>query len=418
MAEEAVQLNGVTYHTPDTPVVVVCVDGGDPEYFEAAESASVIPNITRMMRDGFSSVAHCSIPSFTCPNNMSIATGAPPAVHGISGNFYLDRQTGEAVVMTGPELLRSRTVFDVVSKTGIKTVVITAKDKLRQQLGKDLDVSAGNICFSSQHADRCTLQENGIEDALGFVEQPLPDMYSDELSLFVLDAGIRFLEQDEPPGLLYLSLTAYIQHKYAPDHNKAIGFHAALDKRFGRLIELGAIVGFVADHGMKDKCAADGSYNIVYLQDYLDERFGAGTTRVICPISDAFVGQHGARGGFVRVHCCDGVEARNAIDFIRPIEGIEEVLERQEASTRFDLPIDVEADIVVISRENYCVGMGRDDHDLADLHGERLRSHGGISERDVPFVVSRPLNAEYLARAQSEQLCNYHIFDFAMNGTA
>ena len=418
MVEEAVvPLNGVTYRAPDSPVVVVCVDGGDPEYFEAAERAGVIPNITRMMEDGFSDIAHCSIPSFTCPNNMSIATGGPPAVHGISGNFYLDRQTGEAVVMTGPELMRSRTVFDVVSKTGVKTVVITAKDKLRQQLGKDLDVSAGNVCFSSQHADRCTIQENGIEDALSFVGQPLPDMYSEELSLFVLDAGIRFLEQDEPPGLLYLSLTDYVQHKYAPDHTKAIDFLAALDKRFGQLVELHAIVGFVADHGMKDKCAADGSYNIIYLQDHLDEHFGAGNTKVICPITDAFVGHHGALGGFVRVHCFDGVETGDAIELIRPIEGIEEVLERQETASRFDLPFDVEAAIVVISREDYCVGMGRDDHDLTELHGERLRSHGGISERDVPFVLSRPLNAHYLSRARSEQLCNYHIFDFAMNGT-
>ena len=418
MAQDTAQLNGVTYRVPDSPVAVVCVDGGDPEYFEAAKKANVIPTIARFMADGFSCIAHCVIPSFTCPNNISIATGAPPDVHGISGNFYLDRQTGEAVVMTGPELMRSRTIFDVVSKTGVKTVVITAKDKLRQQLGKDLDVSTGNVCFSSEHADRCTMQENGIENALGFVGQPLPEIYSEELSLFVLDAGIKLLEQDDRPGLLFLSLTDYVQHKYAPDHPQALEFYKSLDDRFARLEQLGAIVGFVADHGMKDKCDADGNYNIVYLQDLLDERFGSGTTRVVCPITDAFVGHHGSLGGFVRVHCFDGVTAAAAIDFMRPMAGIEEVLGREVAATRFDLPFDLEADVVVISEESYCVGMGRDDHDLAGLNGERLRSHGGISERDVPFGVSRPLNAEYAARAKSEQLKSYHIFDFAMNGIA
>ena len=60
------------------------------------------------MRDGFSANAAGTMPSFTCPNNMSIVTGTEPAsVHGISGNFYLDRKTDEPVVMTGPELLRS-----------------------------------------------------------------------------------------------------------------------------------------------------------------------------------------------------------------------------------------------------------------------------------------------------------------------
>lgn len=418
MAQDTAQLNGVTYRVPDSPVAVVCVDGGDPEYFEAAKKANVIPTIARFMADGFSCIAHCVIPSFTCPNNISIATGAPPDVHGISGNFYLDRQTGEAVVMTGPELMRSRTIFDVVSKTGVKTVVITAKDKLRQQLGKGLDVSKANVCFSAEHADRCTMQENGIENALGFVGQPLPEIYSEELSLFVLDAGIKLLEQDDRPGLLFLSLTDYVQHKYAPDHPQALEFYKSLDDRFARLEQLGAIVGFVADHGMKDKCDADGNYNIVYLQDLLDERFGSGTTRVVCPITDAFVGHHGSLGGFVRVHCFDGVTAAAAIDFMRPMAGIEEVLGREVAATRFDLPFDLEADVVVISEESYCVGMGRDDHDLAGLNGERLRSHGGISERDVPFGVSRPLNAEYAARAKSEQLKSYHIFDFAMNGIA
>lgn len=412
------ELNGVEYRIPSEPVAVVCIDGSDPEYFDAASKAGVIPNIERFMKQGFNATAHCVIPSFTCPNNMSIVTGSPPKVHGISGNFYLDPKTGKPVVMTGPELMRSRTIFDVLSKAGVKTVVITAKDKLRKQLGKDLDVGNGNVCFSSQDADKTTMGENGIDDALGFVGQPLPDMYSEELSLFVLDAGIKFLEQEDRPGLLYLSLTDYVQHKYAPDHPKALEFYKALDERFARLEELGAVVGLVADHGMKDKCADDGSYNIIFLQDLLDEEFGEGNTKVICPITDAFVGHHGALGGFVRVHVFNDMKVEDVIDFIRPIEGIETVVGRHEAAEKFDLPEDVEADAVVISKEAYCVGASRADHDLAGLNGERLRTHGGISERDVPFVLSRPLNSDYQAKAKSGQLKNYNIFEYAINGTA
>jgi phosphonoacetate hydrolase len=418
MSQSETVLNGVTYQIPDRPVAVVCIDGSDPEYFTAASKAGVIPTIERFMRDGFNATAHCVVPSFTCPNNMSIATGSPPEVHGISGNFYLDRKTGEAVVMTGPELLRSRTVFDVLSKAGVPTVVVTAKDKLRKQLGKDLDVSKGNICFSTQHADTTTMAENGIDDALGFIGQPLPDMYSEELSLLVLDAGIKFLEQEDKPKLLYLSLTDYVQHKYAPDHPKALEFYKAMDDRFARLEELGAIVALVADHGMKDKCDDDGNYNIIFLQDLLDERFGKDATKVICPITDAFVGHHGALGGFVRVHCFEGASPEDVIEFTRSLEGIEEVLDRKQAASTLDLPYDVEADVVVISGENYCVGAARADHDIAGLNGARLRTHGGFSEQNVPFVLSAPLNADYARRASTEQLRNYHIFDFAINGTA
>ena len=163
MAEAGIELNGIRYRWPERPVVVVCIDGGDPAYFESGLSAGIIPTVARFMRSGYSGIAQGTIPSFTCPNNMSIATGAPAAVHGISGNFYLDRDSGEAVVMTGPELLRSGTVLGTFSRQGARVVSITAKDKLREQLGKDFDLSGGSVNFSSQCADQCRRDEHGIE---------------------------------------------------------------------------------------------------------------------------------------------------------------------------------------------------------------------------------------------------------------
>ena len=146
------------------------------------------------MATGFSAIAQCVIPSFTCPNNVSIVTGAPPSIHGISGNFYLEPETGNAVVMTGPELMRSTTILAEFSRSGARVASITAKDKLRQQLGKGMNIAGGCINFSSEKADQCNTRENGIENVLELVGMPLPDMYSPELSLFVLEAGIRLLE--------------------------------------------------------------------------------------------------------------------------------------------------------------------------------------------------------------------------------
>src|SRR5437870_5400647 len=109
-ASQSISLNGVRYRRPERPVVVVCNDGGDPAYLEHALAKGLVPNLARFMQAGFAATAQCVIPSFTCPNNVSIVTGSPPAVHGISGNFYLDPATGQAVVMTGPELMRSTTI--------------------------------------------------------------------------------------------------------------------------------------------------------------------------------------------------------------------------------------------------------------------------------------------------------------------
>jgi len=410
-----VELNGVRYRWPKQPVVVVCIDGGDPAYFEQGVRDGVVPHVARFLKQGFGAVADGDMPSFTCPNNMSITTGAPPAVHGISGNFYLDRATGEAVVMTGPELLRSRTLMAEFSRHGAKVASITAKDKLRKQLGKDMDVAGGSVNFSSECADQATLAEHGIEDVLRFVGWPKPDIYSPELSLFVLEAGVKLLAE-RPPDILYLSLTDYIQHKYAPGEPEANRYYANMDTLFGRLDALGAVVALTADHGMNDKSNADGSPRVIWLQDVLDRYFGKGSSTVICPITDRFVAHHGALGGFVRVYCHGSLDPADVIRLAASLPGVEAVHDKATAVRLFDLPPDREGDVVVISRADTVIGASEADHDLSGLKGHRLRSHGGISEARVPFILSYPLSPEYAARAAAGPLESHQIFDFAING--
>jgi phosphonoacetate hydrolase len=416
-ARPPILVNGNSYRWPAKPVVVVCIDGGDPAYLRQFLADGAIPNIARFIRQGFSVVADGTVPSFTCPNNMSIITGTPASKHGISGNYYLDTATGEAVVMTGPELLRGDTILSQFAKAGAKVVSITAKDKLRKQLGKNLDVSKGNISFSSEFAGRCTMAENGIENVLELVGAPQPGMYSMELSLFVIDAGIKLLEL-ERPDLMYLSLTDFVQHKYAPDESEARRFYQELDWRFGRLAELGAIVALTADHGMNDKSDAAGKPNVIWLQDVLDSKFGKGDTTVICPITDAFVAHHGALGGFVRVWCTGRTAPKEVIEAIRGIEGLESVYDKETACRLLDLPADREADVVVISTAGVCVGGSQANHDLSGLEGHRLRTHGGTAEAKVPFILNVPLSDEYKLKAGATTLKSYQIFDFAINGPA
>jgi len=415
MASADITLNGIDYRWPQQPVVVVCIDGGDPAYFERGLQDGIIPTVERFMRSGFAATAQGTIPSFTCPNNLSIATGAPASVHGISGNFYLDPQSGEAVVMTGPELLRSDTILGSFSRRGARVVSITAKDKLREQLGKDFARSGKSINFSSQCADTCRMEENGVENVLDLVGMPLPDMYSMELSLFVLEAGVRLLEKQRP-DLMYLSLTDYVQHKYAPGEPEANRFYQALDAMFERLDAQGAVVALTADHGMNDKSKPDGSPNVIWLQDHLDESLGVGKTVVICPITDRFVGHHGALGGFVRVYCREGTQRHEVMQRIDALAGIETVLEKEDAARRFELPLDREGDIVVISDAATCIGGAKAQHDLSGLAGHRLRTHGGVSEGTVPLIFNRPLTRAYAERAAAGGLRSQSIFDFALNG--
>jgi phosphonoacetate hydrolase len=347
---------------------------------------------------------------------MSIITGTPTARHGISGNFYLDTATWEPVVMTGPELLRGDTIIARFADAGAKVVTITAKDKLRKQLGKGLDVAQGHVSFSSEFAGQCTLAENGIQNVLPWLGMEQPGMYSMELSLLVLEAGIKLLAERRPE-LLYLSLTDWVQHKWAPDEDGARRFYQRLDDCIGRLAALDATVALTADHGMNDKSNDAGEPKVLWLQDLLDAKLGPGTTTVVCPITDAFVAHHGALGGFVRVWSRGAVSAHQVIDAMAGVEGIEFALDRDTACRMFEMPADREGDVAVIARQDWCIGSSAKNHDLSGLKGHRLRTHGGTSEAKVPIVINRPLNEAYRFKAASQTLKSYQVFDFAINGT-
>ena len=109
---------------------------------------------------------------------------------------------------------------------------------------------------------------------------------------------------------MYLSTTDYVQHKAAPGIDAANDFYAMMDGYLARLDALGATIVVTADHGMNAKTDAFGRPNIVFLQDSLDAAFGAGTTRVILPITDPYVVHHGALGSFATVYTIGAEAAR------------------------------------------------------------------------------------------------------------
>jgi phosphonoacetate hydrolase len=403
-------VNGRQYETPERPTIVVCFDGCDPEYIRRGLADGILPTIAAFRATGFLGTADAVVPTFTNPNNASIVTGVPPAVHGISGNYYLDRATGQERMITDGSLMRCGTILAAMSKAGVKTAAVTAKDKLRLMLARGLD----GINFSSEHADRATDAENGIASVEAMVGRPKPDPYSADLSLYVLDAGLRLLER-KAATLLYLSLSDFVQHAHAPGTPEADAFNRAVDERLGRLVAAGAIVGVVADHGMNDKSHPDGRPRVVFLQDELDGRFGAGSVRVICPITDPFVRHHGALGSFVRVYNRGGADLAALMAASRALPGVEEVLDGATAARRFELPEDLEGDFVVLGDAGTVIGATRAEHDLAGLAGKRLRSHGGLAEQKVPFMVSRPLRPDYLA-AKAGKLRTFDIFDAVLNG--
>ncbi len=404
-----VTCNGRAYRYPSKPTVVICLDGSEPGYIEQAIEAGRAPTFARFMREGANLLADSAIPSFTNPNNLSIITGRPPAVHGIAGNYFYDAASASEVMMNDPKFLRAPTILKAFHDAGAKVAMVTAKDKLRLLLSNGLDFASGRaIAFSSERADKATKRDNGIDDVVRFVGLPVPDVYSAGLSEFVFAAGVKLM-QSARPDLMYLSTTDYIQHKVGPGTKVANDFYAMIDGYLDQLDRLGAIVVATADHGMNDKHKADKSPDVIYLQSLFDDWIGTGKARVILPITDPYVAHHGALGGFATVHVPAGSDMGALLGKLRAIEGVELAITKAEACERFELPGDRIGDIVVISTRHKVLGTAAEKHDLSGLD-EPLRSHGGLSEQRVPMLANRKVMLP-----AGRRLRNFDAFDVALN---
>ncbi|MGH7276994.1 MAG: phosphonoacetate hydrolase [Candidatus Rokuibacteriota bacterium] len=405
-----VTVNGRTYRAPARPVVVVCIDGSEPEYFERGIAGGTTPAIARFRAAGTYRLARSVVPSFTNPNNLSIVTGATPAVHGIAGNYMYDPVTGQEVMLNDPKFLRCETLLAALTREGARAVVVTAKDKLRRLLGQGMT----GVCFSSEKADQATKAEHGIERVTDLVDMPVPSVYSAALSEYVLAAGLELLRR-ERPDVTYLSLTDYIQHKHAPGAPAATSFYAMLDRYFDAFDRAGAVLGITADHGMNAKANPDGTPKVVYLRPLVDGVAGPGRARVILPITDPYVVHHGALGSFATLYLDDARALPAVTARLAATPGVALVYDNAAGCARFELPRDRMGDLIVVGDTHTVLGKSPEEHDLSLLE-EPLRSHGGVSEQTVPFVINRPLTAEYRHRADSPDLRNFDIFDFVLNG--
>jgi phosphonoacetate hydrolase len=400
-----IEVNDRSYRLPEQPAVVVCVDGCEPDYITQAVAGGHMPWMKRVLAQGSSVIAECVVPSFTNPNNLSIVTGRPPAVHGICGNYLYDTDSGVEVMMNDPKWLRAPTLLAALGDQGIKVAVITAKDKLRKLLGHKLK----GICFSAEKADQVSLAEHGIEGVLKLVGMPVPEVYSAALSEFVFAAGVKLM-QTQPQDVMYLSTTDYVQHKHAPGTEQANAFYRMMDRYLGELDALGCAIAVTADHGMNPKTRLDASPDVIYLQDVLDEWIGTARARVILPITDPYVVHHGALGSYATVYLPSDIDVAALVARIGTLRGIETVLTRAQAAQRFELPPDRIGDVVVVSTRFVALGGAAAKHDLTGLDAP-LRSHGGISEQSVPLVLNRRIaNLDTNRRWR-----NFDAFDWVLN---
>ncbi|MGD0803358.1 MAG: alkaline phosphatase family protein [Candidatus Bathyarchaeia archaeon] len=411
-----IDVNGTSYKDNlDEPVVIVCVDGGSPDYIDKAMKEGYAPTFKRFKDEGFYSTAKSIIPSTTNPNNIGIITGALPDVNGVPSNWIYDRKSGVERSLESPRDLRCKTILQVFHENGIRVASVTTKDKLRLMLGEGwygINISAELAHGNGKIGSIKETIKNAMDANKGNItEKTDPWMYTEEPSHYALELAIAIMESIGPytPDFLYVSLTDYIPHRYAPGSSMANSYFKRIDNYLGTLDRLGCVIGITADHGMNDKYNADGSPHAIWLDEILD-RSGVNRHWTILPITDKYGAHHGSLGGVAWVYLD---EVQKAMEILSEIDGVEKIMGREEASKTYSLPAELIGDIVVFGDERTVFGTEQRRHSSVPIY---LRSHGSLHEQDVPFIINKPLNEKYNKRT-IHGIRNFQICDYAINGT-
>ena len=341
---------------PGRKILIALVDGFGPEYVERSD----MPTLKRLCAEGAYKVGRSVIPSVTNVNNASLVTACFPSEHGITTNFWRDRQTGKSFEMESSEFLLRPTIFERAKKQGLRTALVTAKDKVRTLCarGADIELSAENP--GEEYVQKIGKQEN---------------MYSPGVNYWTLRAARQILKHEQV-DLMYLSTTDYMMHTYAPDASPSLEHLHRLDSLLGEIVDDHPKIELylTADHGMNAK------HEAIDVGRVLEARSVAAQTVPI--IRDKHKVHHGDLGGACYVFLDRQEDLPKAVDVLKATPGIEEVFDAQNAARLFHLYPQRIGDMLVLGAKDTAFGELTQAREPA-----KVRSHGSRHEARVPLVV-------------------------------
>ncbi len=336
------------------------IDGLGVDYL----AGNPMPALKAMGRDGFYKAVKAVAPTVTNVNNVSVCCGAWPDEHGISANSYFDAALGQAVYMNSADMIRSDTLFQRARKKGIGGALLTCKKKTVELFHKET-----MLAVAAEAASPEIIQRYGTP----------PDIYSAEINYWLWTVAIDILKTWPEIGVLYVHTTDYPMHRWAPEESESLTHLSRLDSLIAEAKASAPDAAFfaAADHGMNRKkrcwdiarvCASRG----------VPLRFA------LSPERDYYIVHHRNFAGSCWLWLQDPVD-RGAVETIcRSLEGVENVITRDEAMRNFRLPGDYIGDLMVFGdRETVFGEMETEFENLPPAY----RAHGSLYESDVPLLI-------------------------------
>jgi predicted AlkP superfamily pyrophosphatase or phosphodiesterase len=250
--------------TTDHCVVLISVDGLANFYFD--DPRAQMPTIRRLAKEGARAQGTvCSFPTVTWPNHATMVTGVSPRKHGVIGNDYLDRATGEKVkllmdpVFDKEQLLTSPTIYDVAHDAGLLTagVLWPATRNARTLDFTVPDMGADDWNKYGTQGWLAELRRDGVPiDKHGaWCKESSGGVQRD----WLYTRMVQHLFEHHPPNLLLVHLIEvdHCQHKFGPQSDEAYWAVSYADDRVRDIVEAAEASPFagkvtfvvVSDHG-------------------------------------------------------------------------------------------------------------------------------------------------------------------------
>jgi phosphonoacetate hydrolase len=347
-------------HNKSQRTVVVMFDGFGLDYLAQSD----MPTLRRWQREGLYKEVKGVMPSVTNANNSSICCGVLPKEHGITGNSYFDPSTGHEEYMETADLLMAPTLFEHAAKRGVSSALLSSKKKTISLLSK-----GATLLLTAEQAPAEWV------DLLG----QAPPIYSREINYWTFRAAIEILKHRPEIQCLYVHTTDYPMHTWAPDAPESKEHLKTIDTLLGEACEAAPDAAFLltADHGMNYKTHA---YD-------LDKTLAASGIPIRISISaerDRYFKHHLGLGGTAWVYLNHPEDKKKVMENLKGLTGVESVITREEAVSKFGLYGPRIGDLCVFGDRNTVFGeMEQASSELPSTY----RSHGSMHELDIPLFV-------------------------------
>ena len=351
-------------------VIIIMMDGFGEKYYRNAS----MPFLNQMEQKGIYKIVPSLMPAVTNVNNMSIATGTTPDRNGITGNVFYNEEKQKEEYIEDPSLLLTPSIFEKAHNLGIRSALLSVKQKTIDVLGKYADYTLCPECVP--------VHEVKWKNAPG----PLSDVYSREINYQLMNEADSLLKSDPGIRLIYIHTTDYPMHMWPPESDSVKEFLSRVDSCIAVLHQTApdAAILVTADHGMNHKSQA-WDLEKACAEQHTPVKI------VISPEKDRYMKHHKGLGGSAYVYLLKSSDAAAVRTTLSGLKGVDAVLTRSAAAKKYHLMPGRIGDFMVLGDINTVFGQ------LNDSAFEKLpdtyRSHGSTYEAQVPLFVYNARNA-------------------------